>query len=318
MLFITNREPKGSIRFKKNRAWKFDLNKNAPSNSVYFLQRNKKDDYTEIGKHEFMEQLRNSEYRELLFYIHGFNNLPERDIFHRTEILQEYFDQKSPKLIKVIPLIWPCDDDFGIVKDYFDDQDAAELSNVAFSRLMHLFMEWQSLRTPETQCMKRMNVLAHSMGNRVLKETLIRWNAKMPKGLPMLFRNTFLVAADIVNESLERNNRGVLISHVSKNVSVYHAADDLALNSSKIVNLGHGIASRRLGHTGPENLNLIPANVYTIDCNRVNTDYDNPMGHSYFVDFEHKQPGLVFDHILHSIKTGHVKVNDIVTRTSRI
>ena len=47
-------------------------------------------------------------------------------------------------------------------------------------------------------------MLAHSMGNRVLRETLAAWNRyDLADGVPLIFRNTFLVAADIVNESLE-------------------------------------------------------------------------------------------------------------------
>ena len=39
------------------------------------------------------------------------------------------------------------------------------------------------------------------MGNRVLKETLKKWDKyDLAGGVPLLFRNTFLVAADIVNE----------------------------------------------------------------------------------------------------------------------
>jgi hypothetical protein len=35
MLFVTNREPQGSIRTKYGRAFKFDLKKNSPPNSIY-------------------------------------------------------------------------------------------------------------------------------------------------------------------------------------------------------------------------------------------------------------------------------------------
>jgi len=58
MLFMTNREPKGSIRTKKGREYHFDLNKNSPANSVYFCQRKGKDDYTELGGIEFMTSRR--------------------------------------------------------------------------------------------------------------------------------------------------------------------------------------------------------------------------------------------------------------------
>ena len=67
------------------------------------------------------------------------------------------------------------------------------------------------------------------MGNRVLRETLSKWNKyDLANGVPLLFRNTILMAADIVNESLEDGREGRLISQSSRNVSVYYASDDLA------------------------------------------------------------------------------------------
>jgi hypothetical protein len=49
MLFITNRSPRGSILTRRGRAYKFDLNKNSPSNSIYCCERLGEDDYIEIG-----------------------------------------------------------------------------------------------------------------------------------------------------------------------------------------------------------------------------------------------------------------------------
>jgi len=71
MLFITNREPQGSIRTRKGRAYKFDLNKNAPSNSIYCCERMKENEYIEIGSTALMSKLRDSKAKQLLFFIHG-------------------------------------------------------------------------------------------------------------------------------------------------------------------------------------------------------------------------------------------------------
>ena len=75
----------------------------------------------------------------------------------------------------------------------------------------------------------------------------------------------------------QKGEKGELISHASRNVVVYFASDDLALRSSKVANLKNKIASRRLGHTGPENMTLTSANVYAVDCDDVNTAYDMPI-----------------------------------------
>jgi esterase/lipase superfamily enzyme len=315
MLFITNREPQGSIKTNFGREYKFDLNKNAPSNSIYCCERKSKDNYIEIGSSELMSNLKACNAKQILLYVHGFSNLPEPDIFPRVEKLQAYFDSKEPNLIEVVPLIWPCDNDVGVIKDYWDDQKSADISAYSFARALQFFMAWRDKAPEDAPCLKRINILAHSMGNRVFRETLSVWNKyDLANGVPLLFRNTLLLAADIVNESLESEQEGRLISESSRNVSVYYASDDLALRSSKISNLRNKVASRRLGHTGPEDMKKVQSNVYSIDCDNFNNKYDFPTGHAYFLDNGKGQAGTVFDHIFNTIKTGRVTVADTVNR----
>ena len=305
MLFITNRFPKQSIRFRRHRRFDFDLENNAPSNSVFYCDRADDGSCSEVGSQLFLQRVKAANRRQILIYIHGFSNLPET-VFKGAMEFQQLCDQKKQDEVLVV---WPCDNDLGIVKDYWDDQKAADSSAQAFARVLQRFMQWredEKENPPDDPCLKRINVLAHSMGNRVLRETLAAWNKyDLANGVPMLMRNTFLVAADIVNESLHKGERGELICHASRNVVVYYASDDLALRASKAANLKNKVASRRLGHTGPEDMSLTPQNVYTVECDDVNNAYDNPKGHSYFRSGRQEgQPGVVFDHIFATLLSG--------------
>ncbi|ADW18654.1 protein of unknown function DUF900 hydrolase family protein [Desulfobulbus propionicus DSM 2032] len=320
MFFITNRFPKGSIQTKVGRKFDFDLRNNAPSNSVFFCRRDQDGQITEVGGLNFMTALKQSPYRQLLLYIHGFSNLPE-DVFGAAMEFQQLCDQKSAREVLVVPVIWPCDNDLGIVKDYWDDQKSADSSASSFARALCRFIEWRNsnLNDPDSDpCLKRINVLAHSMGNRVLRETLAAWDRyDLADGVPLIFRNTFLVAADIENESIHRSERGKLICDASRNVVVYFASDDMALRSSKAANLKNKIASRRLGHSGPENMELTPKNVYIVDCDDINNSYDHPKGHSYFRSGRTPgKPGVVFDHIFECLRTGRVFPEDAERRST--
>ena len=322
MLFITNRFPKQSIRTRRGRRFDFDLNNNAPSNSVFFCERGEDGRCVEMGSIDFLAEVKKAAYRQILIYIHGFSNLPD-DVFAAAAEFQSLCDGRRAGEVLVIPLVWPCDNDFGIVKDYWDDQKSADASAFSFARVLEKFLAWRSSDQYNPQadpCLKRINVLAHSMGNRVLRETLLAWNRyDLADGVPLLFRNSFLVAADVVNESLHVGQPGELISHASRNVVVYYASDDLALRASKASNLRNRIASRRLGHTGPENMGLTPANVYAVDCDDVNTAYDLPKGHSYFRSGRVPgQPGLVFEHIFSALESGRVFPEDGARRTTVI
>lgn len=314
MLFVTNRFPKQSIRSRKGRKFNFDLRNNAPSNSVFFCEAGKDEDHTEIGSAEFLLRMKASNYRQVMLFVHGFNNLPD-DAFRMAKELQELCDQKKKKETLVVPIIWPCDNDLGIVDDYWDDQKSADQSGYSFARVLEKFLEWRNSDANEPDvapCLKRINMLAHSMGNRVLRQTLVEWDRyDLASGVPLLFRNTFLVAADVVNETLHEGEPGELITHASRNVVVYYASDDLALRASKAANLKNKIASRRLGHTGPENIKKTPRNVYQVDCDDINTSYDTPTGHNYFrYGKKDGDPGLVFEHIFQCVESGRVFPDD--------
>lgn len=309
MLFITNRTPKGSAAFEKNRPIEFDIKDNTVSNSIFFCERLSQDQYVEIGSKEFMRRLKECRHKQILIYIHGFSNLPEPNVFPKTEKLQKLFDEREKNMVIVVPIIWPCDSDFGIIKDYWDDQKAADQTGIAIARALGKFMDWRNSNPDEAQCMKRINILAHSMGNRVLRESLRAWcRYDLADGVPMIFRNIFMAAADIVNESLEVGGWGEQICYSARNVCVYFASDDLALRASKASNLKNKVASRRLGHTGPEDLSKCPKNVYEIDCDDINTRYDTPSGHSYYMEDESGKPGVVFEHMYRTIKTGRASL----------
>ncbi|MDQ8023141.1 MAG: alpha/beta hydrolase [Moraxellaceae bacterium] len=323
MLFITNRMPTVNTEPALNPDYQFDLENNAAGRAVFFCRRKKKGSYEEIGSKAFLTAVKEAKYRQVLVYIHGFANLPE-DVFADIAEFQALCDGQKKGEVLVVPIVWPCDADMGVVKDYWDDQKAADQSAFSIARVLQKFMEWRAspeFNPEDDPCLKRINLLAHSMGNRVLRETMSVWRRyDQPQGLPLLFRNTFMIAADIVNESLHRGHIGELISHASRNVVVYYASDDLALRASKVANLKNAEASRRLGHTGPEDMDQTPKNIYAVDCDDVNTEYDKPKGHSYFryADKKKQVPGLVFRHIFDCMLSGRVFPTEEFRKTSII
>ena len=317
MLFVTNRALKQSKRSRVNREVSFNLNDNEPTASVFFCERadtsDPTDSYTEIGSQAFLDRLKKDPAEQILVYIHGFNNLPEPDIFPRAEKLQSLLDAAAPQLVRVVPLIWPCDDDFGIIKDYWDDQDSADQAAFGFARVLGKFLEWRAKQTEEDACYKRINLLCHSMGNRVLRLTLERWGRNYG-GVPRAFRNVFMAAPDVANETLERGNPGQFIPDAARNVVVYFASDDFAMRASKISNVKNKVVTRRLGHTGPENMERVPRNVYAVDCDDLNNYYDSPKGHAYFLADPDGKEGSLLRHIRYSLQTGRVDA-DAMTRT---
>jgi len=307
MLFITNRHFNEGKKSVAGRKVTFDLEDNEPAVSVFFCERGGKGKYVELMSAGFFQKLWDMKCKQILLYIHGFNNFPEgkNQIFERAGTMQNMIPAGDKVL--VIPMIWPCDNDLGIVKDYWDDQKSAEASSAGFARVLGLFLKWRDEKTdPLNPCTVRINMLAHSMGNRVLRYSLASW-VNDYGSVPLIFRNVFLAAADIANESLEPDEAGGHIAESARNVVVYHASDDLALRSSKVSNLKNKVVSRRLGHSGPEDMDKVRDNVYSVDCDDFNNTYDKPMGHSYFLTDPKGKDGAVFKHMIQAMKTGRVQ-----------
>lgn len=313
MFFITNRALVEGNRTTEMRKITFDLDNNEAGQSVFFCWRDDaKKACVELGGENFMKALRKSPARQILFYVHDSAQLPEEQVFPMAEKLQQLFDEQDKGLVDVVPVLWPCNNGKSPMSEYHEDQIAAEASGVAFARALEKFLVWrESVKGGEAPCLKRMNVLAHSMGNRVLRQAFTCWASYHRKGqVPLMLRNVFMVAADVFNESLEDSRDGRFICHSARNVLVYYAADDRILGAGSVGPLGADSASRRLGHTGPEHPSMTAKNVYTVDCDDLNNKYDRPNGHTYFLTDEKGEAGKVFLHMYDALKKGRVQGHD--------
>lgn len=312
MLFITNRTPNQSARSRANRKITFNYQNTDISKWLYFCERESGGEYIEITSLPFFAQLKAlPSHTQLLFYLHGFNNNMEPEVFQRAQQLEDLVNQTLPQLVKVIPIIWPCDDDSAlqILDDYWDDKKAADHSGIAFARLFWKFDQWRhQLSQQQAPCIKRMNILAHSMGNRALVNAMQYWvEDQQAGGMPLLFRNVFMVAADVENNILEADQKGRYILDSAKNVVVYYASDDLAMPASKVANVYGRSLARRMGMTGPRCLSNLPdRKVYTMDCDAFNTDFDFPVGHTYFLTDGEGEISPVVEHVRMAIEMVYV------------
>ncbi|MEL6909545.1 MAG: alpha/beta hydrolase [Cyanobacteria bacterium J06598_4] len=308
-LFATNRvfkqgpTPRQGDTLILPRAVDFELSNNQAEQSIYFCDRLNQDNYQEIGSWEFFRRLDEDTATDILFYIHGYSSLPEPAAFRRTQELQQLFEltDRSRKVL-VIPLIWPCDNDLGLVKDYFDDQKAADASDMSFMRFFEKFFQWlrERIQPGNAPFTKKLHVLTQSMGARVLVGAISRAvYYYQTAGFPQIFSNVFMAAPDIVNEALEFGQSGQHLPGATQNLIIYHAADDWALTASIAANIFGLVASKRLGQKGPENFERIPDNVFAFNCSDFNNTYDRLAGHRYFGALPNQptQPGLLFRHM---------------------
>lgn len=330
MLFVTNRVPDEGVESKAGRQVKFDDKKSDASNSLFYCESTLKSgefSYVEIMSEGFLKKLKKSSKGSILLYIHGYNTEPFSAI-GKGELLQHLLNKIEPNAVEVVTVVWPCIGDQVLdhlnVREYWGDQDAADMSGPIFARVLSRFMAWQNEQDQQDNpCLKRVNVLSHSMGNRVLMNTLNYWATNFgDNSIPMMFRNAFLIGADIPSKALEDGQPGRFISLACRNVSVYYASDDKRMSQSKLANHKRtGVFGSRLGDHGPERPKKTMDNVYRIDCDSFNNEFDPKGGHSYFLtdnrDVDMKlvlqgqpitgNPSPIINHLLNSIIEGTVR-----------
>ena len=312
MLFVTNR--RHQCHDSEPYHISFDLQDTSPSQEMLFCRRLEGDNYQHLSANDFFTRLSDAKQEHILFYIHGFNNTGEEQVFPHAKLMQQLFNdtEQAPDVL-VVPLIWPCDDALiFLMDDYFDDQKAADKSHHAFAQLFADIHRWQQgLRS--LGVVKKLHLLAHSMGNRVLSNAIKVTVEERVNHPPKLFQNIFMVAADLVNRAFEEGHHAEHVPLFTENLVIYHARDDLALRASQGVNLFSDGLSHRLGQKGPMKPEQLPEHVFLVDCDEINQLYDLQMvpgvagGHEYFLmDKKKEEISPVFFHYAQTIAKGQV------------
>jgi len=223
--------------------------------------------------------------RNLLVFIHGFNNTFEAAITRAAFITQWFAGSGVPRSdTAVVAFSWPSlgklfsfPDPEG---DYRTDQGIAGQSG---AHLMSFFANLQPLLASARRSGHRVILVAHSMGNWVLQAGIESWLVHN-NGPAALFDAAVLAAADEVYDSFGYPfpHRLSGLTQFAGRVAIYYSRADSALQLSNFVNL-----VARLGQDGPlgdSDPTRFPPTLFTMmDCTSCQ-DYDfNPSSsHEYY------------------------------------
>lgn len=241
---------------------------------------------------ELFERAR-AEKKSILFFVHGYNN----DV---NDILKTADQLEKAHGVIVVPFTWPANGGGAVtgLASYKSDKSDARASEGALNRVVDKIQFFHNLlvaarkqtlqmraaekhknnpqaaqalfaRLMSAECPATLNLLCHSMGNYVLKKTLLNGANATSK---LVFDNICLVAADANNE---HHANWVNKLDVRKRIYVVINENDFALRASRIKPGEEQQA--RLGHY-----------VMKLNCDKVHyinlTDADFVgRQHSYFV-----------------------------------
>ena len=237
---------------------------------------------TTHGRETFSTTLQNAIYGQasssVLLFVHGFNVKFDDALVRAAQLANDLsreddFDVGVPVLYS-----WPSAGALSL-DNYQGDRDRS------FNAAPHLEAFLDILT--EDLDVDRINIIAHSMGNRVLTEALENYARdylqRHDRGDELEFR-ILLVAADVEREIFDQAN-GVF-DNLEANVTIYTSDTDRALHLSNLVN-----QKKRLGDTDTNRPYIRPAQNYqTIDATAVTTELFG-VGHNYYSD----NPTILWD-----------------------
>lgn len=183
---------------------------------------------------------------KVLLLVHGYNNSEEDAMKTYNNIFQYLADAEgTEEYTHVIGYLWPgCDSSI----EYFE----AKKNAVQLAPRMSAILDRLS-----TSC-SSVDVLAHSMGNRLILEALKRHSEKDKK----VIENYFSFAAAVDDDSIEKKHVYHTSTQKCRNMVVFHS------NKDEVLKYIYLLAEEDEALGGEEAIDLakLPTNIKLIDC----------------------------------------------------
>jgi esterase/lipase superfamily enzyme len=213
---------------------------------------------TLIEKTRFIEwlkdELENSDDKDILLFVHGFNVTFDQAMMRSAQLGYDLNFKGA-----VTAFSWPSNE---TVLGYQADTDSSKFSSTYLSDFIKVILN---------TC-KKLHIVAHSMGNVVLREALSQLREE--RVFPNESINQIILAAPDIDKDIFINQIMPKINRGSK-LTLYSSDKDKALITSKRMRAGY----ERLGEGG-DNIVILDG-LDSIDASKINTDF---LGHGYFAE----------------------------------
>ena len=210
-----------------------------------------------LGSRQILDEIRRQPEGDIVFLVHGFANTFASSLEGAVEI--------SIGLGRPVFLFaWASAGDLG---KYMLDRQRAVPSGQALGRVFRIFMGWlRRLREEGHDCRRPIHLVAHSMGNFVLRHGVQALHTSLDGGeIPLVLDQVILAAADEDADAFEKVDKLMPLASAARAITVYHTETDGGLTISDQFK-GN---TARLGHRGPANMNVIRDNIFAVDVTLV-------------------------------------------------
>ncbi len=214
---------------------------------------------------------------DTLVFVHGYN-VSFKDAVKAADKLSKKLRAQLPDQgLNVVLFSWPSDGSMKPWIAYSNDRRDAAASGAALARALAKFRDFLIQLKPEEHCNRDTHLMAHSMGNYVLRHGLQEMLSQTGGRPGRLFNQIFLMAADEDEDAFEERHKLKLLPRLARRVNVYFNREDRAMAVSDVTKGNPD----RLGDDGPRAPFQVPAKVTQIDCTPV---VSGVVEHSYYLD----------------------------------
>ncbi|MFT5210767.1 MAG: esterase/lipase superfamily enzyme [Flavobacterium sp.] len=221
---------------------------------------------------------------ETIVFIHGYNVSFKDAMRASARLSKEISAHDGNRQVNILAYTWPSDGSMMPWKDYSSDRRDATASSAAFARGILKLTDFLQSLPKKDHCNQKIHLLAHSMGNYVLRNALQEIISQSDGHIPRIFDQIFLMAADEDDDAFEFDHKLKLLPKLGRRVNVYFNRDDRAMSISDSTKGNRD----RLGDDGPRSPFNVPGKVTQIDCTKVVKGITE---HSYYID----EPSVVND-----------------------
>lgn len=215
--------------------------------------------------------------RDTIVFIHGYNVTFHEALTSAARLKHNFSKENGGPEVNIVLFSWPSDGSMKPYLAYASDRRDAMASAPAFARGLLKLVDFLQGQSPMDSCNQKIHLIAHSMGNYVLRHTIQQYIAQSPGRPARLFDEIFLMAADEDDDTFEYDFKLKPLPSLAKRVNVYFNNNDRAMSISDMTK-GN---CDRLGDDGPRVPRGLPGKVSLIDCTPV---VDGLIEHSYFLN----------------------------------
>jgi len=226
---------------------------------------------------------------DVLFFVHGFDTDLDGVRKNFINLNEKYVENENSPIKHIVIFTWPGKD-LAIPLHYRNDAKDADRSGEALYRAFRKFQQFQveffkrkiDNKKHPMFCEKKIHLMCHSMGNRVLRAMLNEIKEENIH-LEAVFNEITLMAANIEWHDLEPGMKMDQISELGERIHIYFNRSDNVLDIAKFTKR----FCNQLGRYGTRRINKLASNIFQVDVTRIkdqDSNFERMMDHWYYYE----------------------------------